>query len=414
MGIVYLLQPSELKNTNRYKVGRSLKNTLERAKDYKVDSNIIYYMACDDPVDLEKKIKKAFSDNFTLISGEEYFEGDIKKMKKVFMQVYKQNDSDDSIHEHDKNDEHDENDEKDENHLGYNNNRETLINIFDKPKPTEGRVGEEIVLFRGKIDWKSIPVIEKICALKTRHIEAIEKTILSYYDFTLNLNDMADGDTFMELYKRFVPKNESLDRFYEIVDLVICKLSAYRIKHPALSRNEHPFERNELGRLRYTMVIRGIKFSASSDHNFQKIQSVVYHRNLQSILSDFYSTYKRKINSNGIISKNNKSKDEGEGLTYERVVEICTYIHQRMPYRQITVKDCEISVGSYRFKHIIEDIRRFDNPKSNPYVSNGECILACFVLDIDMIVEDHINCELKLVFDPMLLIEYFPTCITQE
>jgi hypothetical protein len=60
MGIVYLLQPEELVGTNRYKVGHSKKDTIDRAKGYKKNSKIIYYVTCKHSLQTETKIKNAF------------------------------------------------------------------------------------------------------------------------------------------------------------------------------------------------------------------------------------------------------------------------------------------------------------------------------------------------------------------
>ena len=92
-GYCYLLQPDELLGTKRYKVGRSSGNaTLTRIKNgYKKNTEIFGVAACNNSVELEKKIIECFNEKFCLISGNEYFEGDIDTMKQCFFEMVSQN-----------------------------------------------------------------------------------------------------------------------------------------------------------------------------------------------------------------------------------------------------------------------------------------------------------------------------------
>lgn len=85
MGTIYLIQPAELIDTNRFKIGCSATNNLERCKKgYKKGSRYIIIMECQKPFEIEKEIKKVFNDKFKLIAGKEYFEGNEEDIKKVF------------------------------------------------------------------------------------------------------------------------------------------------------------------------------------------------------------------------------------------------------------------------------------------------------------------------------------------
>lgn len=78
-GIIYLIQPAELLNTDRYKIGMSNKRGLDRVKKgYKKGTKWISINEVDNPSDVEKTMKKIFTEKFTLIAGKEYFEGKIK------------------------------------------------------------------------------------------------------------------------------------------------------------------------------------------------------------------------------------------------------------------------------------------------------------------------------------------------
>lgn len=86
MGIVYLIQPAELVGTNRAKVGCSTKSDLSRVLQYKKGTKYIGIFSTEDPFALEKAIITIFNSHFTKIAGNEYFEGDIDEMRKIFVQ----------------------------------------------------------------------------------------------------------------------------------------------------------------------------------------------------------------------------------------------------------------------------------------------------------------------------------------
>lgn len=87
-GIVYLVQPCELVNTRRYKVGMSKKTTLDRVnKGYKRGTRYLNIQEVRDPVRVESKLLKSFNRNFKKIAGREYFEGSEKKMRNEFVKI---------------------------------------------------------------------------------------------------------------------------------------------------------------------------------------------------------------------------------------------------------------------------------------------------------------------------------------
>lgn len=89
MGYIYLLQPAELVGTNRYKIGISSKDNLNRLKSYGNGTRYIFFMECIDFLHIENKLKDAFnkSECIKLIKGKEYFEGDECNIIKIFMTV---------------------------------------------------------------------------------------------------------------------------------------------------------------------------------------------------------------------------------------------------------------------------------------------------------------------------------------
>jgi hypothetical protein len=87
-GIIYLIQPSELIGTNRYKIGCSNSPTLTRCiNGYKTGSRYISINECINPFVLEKKIINEFNKLFKLIAGHEIFEGDENLMCAIFMKI---------------------------------------------------------------------------------------------------------------------------------------------------------------------------------------------------------------------------------------------------------------------------------------------------------------------------------------
>jgi hypothetical protein len=88
LGIIYFIQPAELVGTNRYKIGCSKNPNLDRCKKgYKKNTRFICIMECNNPIELERKIKNEFNNKFKLFCGNEYFCGEEKNMLKEFMEI---------------------------------------------------------------------------------------------------------------------------------------------------------------------------------------------------------------------------------------------------------------------------------------------------------------------------------------
>jgi hypothetical protein len=87
-GTIYLIQPAELVGTERYKIGCSAKNDLERCKKgYKKGTRFIDIRECDDPFAVEREVKTRFNTKFKLIAGKEYFQGNEADIKKEFNDI---------------------------------------------------------------------------------------------------------------------------------------------------------------------------------------------------------------------------------------------------------------------------------------------------------------------------------------
>ena len=79
-GTVYFIQPTELINTNKYKIGMSRENDLCRLKTYHKGTRFICVMSCKYPKTLEGILKTCFKNKYKLIAGSEYFEGNEDEM----------------------------------------------------------------------------------------------------------------------------------------------------------------------------------------------------------------------------------------------------------------------------------------------------------------------------------------------
>ena len=122
-GIIYLIQPTELIGTHRYKIGSSKNTELDRIKKgYKKGTRYIVIMECNNPFVLEKQIKKLFNEKFKLIAGYEYFEGNEKNIKEEFQKLANEhniiyNDEEDDKDKDD--DEDDDGDDEDDEDYSY-------------------------------------------------------------------------------------------------------------------------------------------------------------------------------------------------------------------------------------------------------------------------------------------------------
>lgn len=81
---VYLIQEraAVVSNQSIYKIGRTEQPNFERFKGYGKGFKILLHVACDDSKSTEKKIMKMFKEKYRHATeyGNEYFEGDHKKM----------------------------------------------------------------------------------------------------------------------------------------------------------------------------------------------------------------------------------------------------------------------------------------------------------------------------------------------
>ena len=97
LGYIYLLQDGEDKGTSVYKIGRTVQKggdsrKLNRLQGYN-KGTIVYNTWIVDELhvnDIEKTIKDTFTKEYRLVRGSEWFEGDVKVMKKQIDTIIEQ------------------------------------------------------------------------------------------------------------------------------------------------------------------------------------------------------------------------------------------------------------------------------------------------------------------------------------
>jgi hypothetical protein len=105
MGYIYLLQDGEDKGTSIYKIGRTVQKggdsrKLSRLQAYN-KGTVVYNTWIVDELhvnNIEKMIKDTFTKEYRLVRGSEWFEGDVKVMKKQIDTIIEQVDITDEEH----------------------------------------------------------------------------------------------------------------------------------------------------------------------------------------------------------------------------------------------------------------------------------------------------------------------------
>lgn len=89
MGYIYLLQPAELVGTDRYKIGISSKDNLNRLRSYGCGTRYIFFMECENFIFVENKLKEAFNKCGMLkcVKGREYYMGEESIVMQEFFKV---------------------------------------------------------------------------------------------------------------------------------------------------------------------------------------------------------------------------------------------------------------------------------------------------------------------------------------
>jgi hypothetical protein len=89
MGYVYLIQPAELKDTNRYRIGyTSSRNVLDISRGSMKHSQLICALHCANPKQIGAMIVKDFQKRFIILTGRKYFIGEIGRVYPFFLSCF--------------------------------------------------------------------------------------------------------------------------------------------------------------------------------------------------------------------------------------------------------------------------------------------------------------------------------------
>lgn len=416
-GHLYLLQEREFikSGENVFKIGKS-SNITTRCMHYPKGSHIIMIVECDDITAGENKLKSVLDKKFKNRSdiGREYYEGDKSSIKTVFADTVIENEDNDQNEDSqsDKSDKSDTGSDSDKCcKVEYNHETTTMNEVLSEPieifdpmyissSPSSKSTKKTIwTIFKDSPNWFSIPVIEKVHKSAKKYISQIQKIILSYYDLT---HDGLYQIPYRDFHEFLVelPDYKEYDCNDEIINMVIAKLSDYNILHDV--RYEHTYIRLSSAHSIYTLpglkmkshFIRPLEWSSDSYMNSDSSNKA---------LRNFESEYRCKLTRGGINEKGSNP------INISRVIQIAKF----MLDMKLHIQSVGLRQGSYGFKHIIEYEAKERKPvvefmNEGSYVSNGEAILACFMLGCNIKYDKSMgpNCTINIGFDlnhPLLL-----------
>jgi hypothetical protein len=82
---IYFIHPKEYLDNNEkiYKIGRTRRMVDNRLKEYEEGCNVLLTVNVNNSLTIENKICEIFRNNFKLVRGREYFEGNFVKMRRI-------------------------------------------------------------------------------------------------------------------------------------------------------------------------------------------------------------------------------------------------------------------------------------------------------------------------------------------
>ena len=204
-GIIYLIQPTELIGTNRYKIGCSKNTQLDRIKNgYRKGTRYILIMECNKPFVLEKQILKIFNSKFKLIAGKEFFEGDEKEIKNEIINIIT-NTNNENINQ-------DINQDINENIYNENNYSNTII-INDCILIKINRHHE----YEFQYHYESISnLFSNICDFYKCHIQTKDKQILELND---KVNKLFDNNI-LDIINNLTKTNDNENNINKIINYI--------------------------------------------------------------------------------------------------------------------------------------------------------------------------------------------------
>jgi len=376
---IYLIQTPECKNTNIYKIGRTSKPTLTRMNGYPKGCKLIVTLPCSDEKKTEKRIVRLFDTKFTRESnGREYYSGNLRDMVNIIKDnVNLDNDEDDSElnTNEDKNGMEEDYDDYEDSDLikeiTEKEEQDSLNCILDKSIMSE----DGIVRFLK--DSSNIPecytnkVVTKIVKSLGKYGRDLKKCILTYFNITGKFNDFVSSDMILSLYPF------SLERDVEVLDWIVHIMAGLKEDFSLSTKSTKPYEMIYpscyiMQPCEAVYVTRGLRIRDGYLTNFQKIQ-LVDKNDLNYLLNEFHRVYNMYLSRIGIMNKNNDT--QADLFDIININELLTFIVEKTSCKKIQNSELAEKIGmySYTLKHRLE-------VQKSGYVSNGECILAFFIL----------------------------------
>ncbi len=264
-GYIYLIHVREFKNSQQqiYKIGKTTQSNLNRFKTYPKDSELLFYMCCDDCHKAEKEVIREFKKNFIQKKdiGTEYFEGDLKEMMKDIFKIItdtkEKEEKETKTTEEKIEEEMDEATEEKIEEMEEATEEETK----EESEESEEELEEEINTYE---DFKKFSDIYKI-------IITNKKTKEGYFRY--------ENNCWRKLYNKYSVEGENRETFDDL-DKFYCQKMAYKIIKPEMSEiiDENEFRNN------YTFYVNKIN---KKDINYEEFINLTYEE------KDLYS-YKTK------------------------------------------------------------------------------------------------------------------------
>ena len=271
--------------------------------------------------------------------------------------------------------------------------KESVNKIY--PKPIHVGNGEYTFFSSKKVPYYpySKECVEKIVKIGGKMIDNSMECIVKHFSVTNNRSDYIFLYDFVKIYESQKYKQKIL-QIEEIFPFILYYMSNYTLNFDnfgpikKICEDSTGFD-NDYERY----IVRGITYG---HWTMSKLHSSLIkdETHLKTLLSSFYQKYKVNVDKSGTYK--DRIKVEGRSsITKEDITNINECIELLSEYY---IESTCYSTGSYGLKHVLEKL--FKNiTKKHRYVSNGEAILACFVLGIKQSIYEN-NTEISVFPDP--------------
>lgn len=258
----------------------------------------------------------------------------------------------------------------------FNERKETLYQVYDTPRVTKTGSCFEVSIINDARppDLYSKPVIEKVHKVGKKYIAAILSTLTAYYQVTSEPEDVVLYQDFCLLLNKQLPRT-NIDCLPELVGMVIAKLNNYICTSSITPPSSIRFCKYSFPVLPFLKV------------KLNLISPLARFIGNRGPIQAFTERYGRPLTKEGVIAS-------GEAIEIQDVDEVVDYLSSNPFLVRSSLP--EFSYHSLGLKHLIE------HELPSCYCSNGEVILACFILGCAIHSfggADDPNCMLGITMD---------------